>query len=352
MTDIRGRLDRWGPLLVVVLVIAATGAAGAVFLQGPSGDVILDNVEQRYEDSETVVGAAEVVVANDTTSRTATVEYVAADGNNSRVTVTGEDGRTVVVGTNGSVAWTYQPATGITQTFDNESRVEEMKARYDQRYADRVDRFADNVTVTRTGTEQVAGERAYVLDVASDNESITASGTLWVDSDDWTVLKSRTVSDNGTVTVTATDTHFDVSVDDSTFRAPDETGELVDGADRQRYDDFAAAQSATDLSVPDLRDTYTFEGALVAGYDGTTTATAIYDTDAGQVFVGVTTGDEFAGAGEGETQTIAGTTVTVASSQGGSVAYWSDGETTTAVVTRGPPETAVDVAETMLQDGR
>ena len=352
MTDNRGRIGRWAPLLVVVLVVAATGAVGAVLLQQPSGDAILDNVEQRYEDAETVVGAATVTVENETTSRTATVEYVAADGNNSRVTVTGEDGRTGVVGTNGSVAWSYQPATGITQTFDNETKVEQYEERYDREYADRVDRFEENVTVTRAGTETVDGRNAYVLAVDSENESITTSGTLWVASDDWTVLKSQTVTDNGTVTVTFTDTRFGVSVDESTFRAPDETGRLVDGAERQRYDDFAAAQSATDLSVPDLRDSYGFEGALVASYDGTTTATAIYGTDAGEVYVAVTDGDDFAGAGEGETTTIAGTEVTVASAQGGSVAYWTDGGTTTAVVTRGPPETATAVAETILQDGR
>ncbi|MFC7133037.1 MULTISPECIES: LolA family protein [Salinibaculum] len=351
MTDVRGRLDRWGPLVLVVLLVAATGAVGAVVLGPPSGDAILDNVEQRYESAETVLGAATVTVENETMERTASVEYVAADGNNSRVTVTDADGRTVVVGSNGSVAWTYQPATGLTQTFDDETRVEELKARYDGRYADRMDRFTENVTVERTGTETVDGEAAYVLSIESENESITSTATLWVDRDDWTVLQSRVTSEKGTVTTQFTDTRFDVSVDESTFRAPDETGQLVDGADRERYDDFDAAQSATDLALPDLRDSYTFEGALVASYDGTATATAIYGTDAGTVYVGVTTGDEFAGAGDaegGETVTIAGQDVTVASTQGGSIAYWTDDGTTTAVVTRGPPETAREVAETVL----
>jgi hypothetical protein len=227
-----------------------------------------------------------------------------------------------------------------------------MKQRYESSYADRVERFEENVTVTRTGTETVDGETAYVLDVASVNESVTASGTLWVARDDWTLLKSQTVTDNVTTTVVFTDTRFDVSVDDSTFRPPDETGQLLEGADRQRYDDFDAAQSATDLAIPDLRDTYSFEGAFVASYDGTTTATAIYGTDAGEVYVGVTDGDEFASTGEGETRAIAGTDVTVVETQGGSVVYWRDGETTTGVVTRGPPETAIAVAETILQDGR
>jgi outer membrane lipoprotein-sorting protein len=352
MTGIRGRLDRWGPLLVVVLLVAATGAVGAVFLQTPSGDAILDDVEQRYENAETVVGSATVVVENETTTRTMQVEYVASDGNNSRMTVTGADGTTVVVGTNGSVAWTYQPATGITRTYDNETKAERMHDRYERRYADRLDRFEENLTVTRTGTATVGGESAHVLRVSSENESITGTARLWVDREDDTVLKSRLTTDNGTVTVTARETRFGVSVDESTFRAPDETGRLVDGADRQRYDEFAATQSATELPVPDLRDTYSFEGGLVASYDGTTTATAIYGTDAGEVYVGVTDGDEFAGAGDGETATIAGTEVTVATSQGGSVVYWTDGGTTTAVVTRGPPETAEAVAETILQDGR
>jgi outer membrane lipoprotein-sorting protein len=352
MTDIRGRLDRWGPLLLVVLVVAATGAVGAVYLQSPSGDTILDNVEQRYEDADTVVGVATVTVENDTASRTATVEYVAAADNSSRVTVTGADNRTVVFGTNGSVAWTYQPATGITQTYDNESKADTMERGYDSTYADRVERFEENVTVTRSGTETVNGEAAYVLDVSSENESVTASGTLWVARDDWTLLKSQTVTDNGTTTVVFTDTRFDVSVDDSTFRPPDETGRLVDGAERERFEEFAAAQSATDLSLPDLRDTDTFESALVATYEGTTTATAVYDTDAGEVYVAVTDGDSARVAGDGETTTLAGVEVTVASTRGGSAVYWSDGGTTTAVVTRGPPETATGAAERLLQDGR
>lgn len=353
MIDIRGRLDSWGPLLVVVVLVAVTGAVGAVMLQSPSGGAILDNVEQRYEGSETVVGAATVVAENGTTSHRATVEYVATDDNNTRVTVTGADGETAVIGTNGSVAWTYQPATGIVRTFDNGTKADEIESRYDRGYADRVERFGENLTATRAGTEAVDGQEAYVLDITSENESVTASGRLWVDRDDWTVLRSQVVTDNGTVTVTATETRFDVSVDESTFRAPDETGRLVNGAERDRFDDFATAQSATDLSLPDLRDTDTFEGALVAGYEGTTTATAVYGTDAGKVYVAVSDGDstEWRSA-DGGTTTVADTDVTVASTRGGSVVYWSDAGTTTAVVTRGPPETATDVAKRLLQEGR
>jgi len=346
MTDARGSLRRWLPLVAVLAVVVATGAAGATFLQ-PSGEEILDNVEQRYERAENVLGTAEVVVENDTDRLRATVEYVAADGNDSRLTVTrGND--TVVVGTNGTVGWVYDPATGIVRTHDNASaeRVEQAE----QRYVEIRERYGENVTVARNGTATLDGTETYVLAVNSTNESIDATGQLWVAKDNWTVLKAQATGENGTVTVRFQETRFNASVHESTFRPPSDDGRLVDGAERDTYASFEAAQEATDLAVPDLRDSYEFEEAIVASYDGATTATAAYDTDAGTVYVGVTTDDRFPAVSEvNRTETVDGRTVGVVSTRGGSAVYWVDDGTTTAVVTRGPAETALDVAERLLE---
>lgn len=345
MKGIRGTLGRRLPLVAILIVVVATGAVGAAMLQPPSGEQVLDNVEQRYESAESVAGTVEVVAENDTREGNATVKYVAAEGNNSRLTVTA-DNRTVVAGTNGTVGWVYDPSTGIAETYRNETKAEQLE----DRYVELRDRYGDNVTVTRTGTELVDGTETHVLEVTSTNESIDAVGQLWVVPDEWTVRKAQVTGENGTVTAHFSDTQFNVSAHQSTFQPPTDDGDMVPGADRETYESFEAGQDATDLTVPDLRDSYDFEETIVASYEGTTTATATYDTDAGTVFVGVSTSDRFEDADAGETRTIDGQTVRVVETRRGSAAYWSDGDVTTAVVTRGPPATALDVVETVLSE--
>jgi outer membrane lipoprotein-sorting protein len=346
MTDIRGSLRRRLPLVAVLLVVAATGVAGATLFGGPTADEILDGVEDRYESADTVVGTAEVVATNDSETVSGTVDYVVADDNRSRLTVTGED-RTVVAGSNGTAAWVYDPATGLTETVSNESRAEQAETRYTEFR----DRYGDNVTVTRVGTESIDGVATYVLKVNSTNESIDTRGRLWVAQDDFTVQKAETTSEKGTVTVRFTDTRFDVDVHESTFEVPSEDGRTVPGAERESFDSLESARAATELPVPDLRGSYAFEEAVLASYEDTETATVTYDTDAGEVVVGVTTGDRIGAAADeadGETRTVAGRTVTVVESDRGSAVYWTDGERTTAVITRGPATTALDAAERLL----
>jgi outer membrane lipoprotein-sorting protein len=344
MTDLRGSIRRWMPLVAVLALVVVTGVAGATLVQ-PSGEEILDNVEQRYESAENVLGTADVTVENDTEQFEATVEYVAAEGNNSRLTVT-QDNETAVVGTNGTVGWVYDPATGLVQTYDNETRAEEAE----QRYVEIRDQYGENVTVTRNGTATIDGTETYVLAVNSTNESIDTTGQLWVDQNNWTVLKAQATGENGTVTARFEETQFNASVHESTFQPPSENGTLVPGAERDTYTSFDEAQDETNLSVPDLRDSYEFEEVVVASFDGATTATATYDTDAGTVYVSVTTSDRLPDVSEANrTETVEGQTVGVASARGGSVAYWTDDGTTTAVVTRGPAETALDVTERILE---
>jgi hypothetical protein len=270
------------------------------------------------------------------------VEFAAAEGNNTRLRVT-DDNRTVVVGTNGSAAWTYQPATGFVEVAEDGARADRARTRY----ADRLDRFEANLTATRTGTETIDGTETFVLNVTSTNESITATGQLWVAKNDWSVQKSVLTGDNVTVTVTVREQRFNVSVHESTFRPPSANGTLAPGAERETYDTFDDAQAATDLSMPDLRGTYTFEEALVASYDATTTATATYETDDGSVSVAVSDTDDPPFDGGNET-TVAGQNVTTVETDRGSVVYWTEDGTTTGVVTRGPLETAIDVAESVV----
>ena len=352
MRDIRGSVGRYFPLVLVALLVVATGGVGASLFDvtgaEPSGEAILENVEQRYDDAETVVGTAEVLATNGTDRYAATVEYVAAEGNNSRVTVHA-NGSTVVAGTNDSHAWVYDPATGIARVSEAETleqRYTEYEAEHGS-YEELRERYGDNVTTTRAGTEAVNGETAYVLRVASANESIDTTGRLWVDREEYTVLKAEVTGENGTATVRFSDTRFNVTVHESTYRPPTDGGRAVPDADRKTYDSFGAAQSATTLDLPDLRDSYDLEETVVASYEGETTATAAYDTAYGTAYVAVTTADRV--PDEGETRAVAGRSVTVASAQGGAAAYWTDEDVTTAVVVRGPESSALAVAETLLE---
>lgn len=351
MRGLRGSVDRYGPLVLAALLVVTTGVVGASLFgagEQPSGEEVLENVEQRYDDAETVVGTAEVLASNGTDRYAATVEYVVAEGNNSRVTVHA-NGSTVVAGTNDSHAWAYDPSTGLARVYDEatlEQRRTEFEAEHGS-YEQFRERYGDNVTATLVGTETVGGEDAYVLRVVSANESIDTEGRLWVDREEDTVLKAQVTGENGTVTVRFSDTRFDVSVHESTYRPPTDGGREVPDADRETYDSFGAAQSATALDLPDLRGSYDFEEAVVASYEGETTATAAYETEYGIAYVAVTTADRV--PDEGETRQVAGRSVTVASAQRGAAAYWTDGDVTTAVVVRGPESSALAVAETLLE---
>ncbi len=352
MRDVRGSVERYFPLVLAAVLVVATGVVGASLFGSTgeqlSGEEVLENVEQRYDDAETVVGTAEILATNGTDRYAATVEYVVAEGNNSRVTVHA-NGSTVVAGTNGSHAWVYDPATGLARTYD-EATLEQRRAEYEAEhgsYEQFRERYGDNVTATRVDTETVGGEEAYVLEVVSTNESIDTEGRLWVDREEYTVLKAQATGENGAATVRFSDTRFDVSVHESTYQPPTDGGRDVPDADRETYNSVGAAQSATALDLPDLRDSYDFEEAVVASYGGETTATAVYDTEYGTAYVAVTTADRV--PDEGETRQVAGRSVTVASAQGGAAAYWTDGDVTTAVVVRGPGSSALAVAETLLE---
>ena len=346
MKDTEASLRRWVPLAAVVFVAVAAVVGGAAMADGPTGEAVLEDVEQRYDGAESVVGTATVVATNGTVTESAEVEFVTAD-EKSRITVH-YDERTAVFGTNGSVGWVYEPTTGVTRTYDNDTK----EKRIEQKLIELRDRYEENAESERTGTETVGGEEAHVVEVTSTNESVDETATFWVSTEDSEVLKAEATGENGTATVTFEETEFGASVHESTFEPPSETGELVPGADREEFDSLGEAESATEMTVPDLRERYEFEEAVVASYEDETTVTAEYDTDAGTVYVGVTTSDTFdadAESDRGETVDIGEKAATAVESQRGSVVYWEDGDETTAVVTRGPRSTALEVARAIAE---
>ena len=351
---------------LVLFGVAAVAGLGLADVSEPSGDEILDDAEQRYESADTIVGAATVTAANDTQSREYNVSFTLGQNNSSRVSVTGEN-RTVVAGSNGTVAWVHDERTGITRVLSNESDGENATeanvtkanataegwnaSAYDnesiRNASDRLrtavlDWTEENTTATREGRETIDGTDAWVVAVEPDNESREGSVTHWVGVDSSKVLKSEYDRPNATVTVDYTDTRFDVSVADSTFEPPDSAAGPV-------FDAFGPLQNATTITVPELdNESYTFEEGRVAGFGGETAITT-YDGPENVTLV-ATTADPDRDEGENTTtEEVAGVTVNVTETDDGVAVTWERADRTVSLFTDADREIALDLAADTIE---
>ena len=346
---------------LVLLGVAAVAGLGLADVSDPSGDEILDDAEQRYESADTVVGAATVTAANDTESREYNVSFTLGQNNSSRVSVTGEN-RTVVAGSNGTVAWVHDERTGITRVLSNESHGTNATAAnvtksnataegwnastYDnesiRNASDRLrtvvlDWTEENTTATREGRETLDGTDAWVVAVEPDNESREGSVTHWVGVDSSKILKSEYDRPNATVTVDYTDTRFDVSVADSTFEPPDSAAGPV-------FDAFGPLQNATTITVPELdNESYTFEEGRVAGFGGETAITT-YDGPENVTLVATTADPDRPDDGNTTTEEVAGVTVNVTETDDGVAVTWERADRTVSLFTDADRETALNLA--------
>ena len=332
-----------GRRLAIVAVFVAVGllAAGAVAgvsgldqMGEPSGDDVLDRTEQRYDAAETITGTATVTVANDSASKTATVEYAAAEPNKTWAAVTSED-RSYEVGTNGTVAW----AVG-----ENESYARELSEK-SAAMNDTTDPVSEeNVTATLRGTDDVNGESAYVLDLEPTNESIDAPNTtLWVDTDDYRVHKMTTDDGTNRTELTVEETNFNVSIDDSQFAPP---ADRVAVTTTETYDSYDAAQSATDLDLPEYENG-TFDEARHITRADSTAVVQQYDADGENVTVLTATGASsyLDDAENGTAVQVNGQDATAIERDDRTVVYWTEGDVTTGVVVEGTVDEAVAAAE-------
>ncbi len=346
MTDNRGAVGSVAIVVTALLLAAAavTATAGGMeMLTGPSGEAILDDAEQRYDSAETVVGAATVTVSNETRSDTAEVTFAATDDNESRVAITGDNG-TVVAGTNGSVTWVHDEATGVTRLLSetdasqfNESQNESAMAAGERFRTFAFDWTRENTTATRVGTATVGDSETYVVEVESTNESRDGTITYWVDQDSSVVHKQRYTGENGTVTIRYTETRFDVSVADSTFQPPGVTTP-------QTVETFDELQAGSSVTVPALTDAEFSEGYI--GNDGQT-AVATYQSPNVSV-VATTTALPFQADNATQT-TVGGVTVNVTSTDDRTVVAWQTDDRTIAVVTDEGRAVALAVAERLVE---
>ncbi|MEZ3116611.1 outer membrane lipoprotein carrier protein LolA [Halobaculum sp. MBLA0147] len=363
MTGDDGDRGLTGNAAVVALAVALVGAAAVAGLtlaapSAPSGDAILEDVEDRYENAETVVGAATVTVENETETETLDVSFAATDDNESRVAVTTSNG-TYVVGSNGTVAWVHDEQTGLTRVYDEddaEAAREEWAEKSDDgnhslNATERQrlwDWSAENRTAERVDTTTLDGTEVYVVEVtpADDTEGTV---TLWVDTDDATVHKTELAGPNGTVTTRVTETQFNVSVADSTFQPPGTAA--ASASFGEPVDSFATLQSSTEATLPRVDDDrFAFAEGTTVTYDNATVAVQRYDGPGNLTVVSSTSDRALGAVAENATQTtLAGTTVNVTETDRGVAVWWQVGETRHGVLADLDRETVTSVAEALIE---
>lgn len=340
-------------MLVAIVVIAVTlaGSATAIeTIQQPSGDEVLDSVEQRYESAETITTEATVTVSNGSESTTATVEMAATADNRSR-TIVSHDGETYRAGTNGTVAWAVGPNRSVAYPVDSLANGEALDGTVapDERLLDDAeDRFseqgtpsmnASNVSATVVGTPSIDGTDTYEVELTHPEADGTT--TLWVSQDDSRVVRLEVTDGTNRTVVSVQSTAFNVSIHDSTFDPPTDRVSLttVDS-----YEEFDAAQMATDLDLPS--PDATFAEATVTVRQGETVVGQQYDSDGRNVTVLSTTAtDRFDRLTENATtETVDGQTVAVQTVEHRAVVAWTDDGVTTAVVVEDSTDRALAIA--------
>jgi outer membrane lipoprotein-sorting protein len=355
MTDDRGASARIASLVAVVAVaLVASVAMGALPMADdqPDGDEVVDDVEQRYGNAETIVGNATVTVENDTVEYTRNVSFAAAEPDRARVAVT-SDGTEYVAGTNGTVAWVYDGANDTARVYDGSganwsANGADHAGAANYSYADVTEAVDENTTARTLRTETVDGEEAYVVAVEpTDDVDVTGNVTLWVDAEDARVHRVRATDGTNRTTVAFSAVRFNVSVHESTFQPPDAADVTV--VSRERFDAFDAAQDATDLDLQRLdADDYAFAEAVVVTRAGRTVALQQYRGET-NVTVAATEDDLPAGTFDrGDATrtnvTVAGENATYVDAGDGAAVVWTDDGVTRAVVADLDRETLVDLA--------
>lgn len=311
-----------GLVAVVGVLAAGTAALSASGDALPDGETVLNNSAGAYENATTVVGTANVTVENATASRTAAVEFAAADPNLTRVEWTG-NGTTRVVGHDGNRSWLYLPENDTVYWFGGEENATAAglaaDATDDRHPGNWTWTDADwNYTAETEAVETVDGTESYRVALTPENDSVDANGTVWVATDDWRVVRAEYVSPNRTATVAVTRQQFNVSVHESTFSPPSNATPAYGST---TYDSVEAAQDATDLTLPELTaEGYAFENATVVTYGNRTVVASTYANDTVAAQVVTATGE--ASLPNGTNVTVDGREATATTRDGRTVVTW------------------------------
>ncbi len=376
LSDDRGMLPMVAAVGVLLLVIGGVAVAGlAVGQQSPDGEAVLEAVEQRYDDADSVVAEGTVTVQNASERATYDVTLAATDEDQARVTVAGAEGR-IVAGHTGTEYWVYDPQTDtttiVTPGDEDEAPTVEVRAgpdadapapasgdlgqvartlqsgdgSFDAMPTDR-EFDAEEVTAEVIDTRTLDGTQTYVLAISAPETE--GSARLWVDTQSSEILRAEATHDEWTMTIDVRETRFDVSAADSTFEPPN-----ADGTDisPRSVDSLATLEELSSLPVADPGDAWTFEtGSVVSA--PLTAVTAEYTADGTRIVVAQTSTDRLPEAvgSAGESLTIGDRSVTIVEHEQGRVVWWqSDGVLTSVSGDLSRSELEAVVAETSVED--
>lgn len=360
-----GRALTGNPAVFLLAVVAVVGVAlgGMAMAQNgpPSAEDVLGDAKERYASAETIVGSATVTVANDSANRTVEVSFAVADDNRSRVSVTARN-RTLLVGSNGTVGWVHDERTGLTRTYDvpaynRTTNATEWAAshRWNESAMRALlrDWTPENTTAERAGTERVDGTEAHVVRIEPVDVGRNGTLTLWIHTEEATLLKAELARDERTATVTYENVRFNVSVADSTFQPPG----IAPPGGATVVDSFGALTERTRFDLPELNaDEYEFETgstvvygnatAAIQGYAGPVNVTLVTTTENGRAVMGGALPER------GDAVRIGGVNATVAETERGVVVSWRAGGPRHALLSDGSRETTIALAESVIDDDR
>jgi len=377
-SDDRGVLSVVVAVGVLLFVLGSVAAVGlAMGQQSPDGEAVLDAVEQRYDDADSVVTEGTVTVSNATEQATYEVTLAATDDDQARVTVANEE-RRIVAGHTGAEYWVYDPQTDtttiVTPGAESEEPTVEVRAgpdadtaaptsgdlsqaaqalqlrledgSWDAMLADQ-GFDTDEVTAEVVDTQTVDGTQAYVLAVTAPETEDSAR--LWVDTETSELLRAEATREGWTMTIRMTDTRFDVSAADSTFEPPNADGTDVSP---RSVDSLATLTELTSLSVADPGDEWTFEtGSVVSA--PLTAVTAEYTNGENRIVIAQTAAERLPETIDtaGDTVSIGDRTVTIVERNDRTLALWqSDGLVTSVSGDLSRSELESVIATTTLDD--
>lgn len=351
MTGIPGS-RRVGTVLVLIVVLASVGSATASGLTGqaqtPSGDEILERVEQRYETADTVAGRAVVTTTNGSATVSSNVSFAFARPDSSRF-VFERDGETFRTGSNGTVAWVVGPQGSVVWDPDVIGRRDvelPTESAGAVSLAAPVGLDAGNLTGTLVGSRTLDGTPTYEVRVQQPGNRTNATTRVWVTKANYTVRRVVTTDGANRTVVDVTQVWFDVSIHESTFQPP---ADRIDAPSFARYDTYEEAQNATTFDLPRLEDG-TLSDATVTTQGGETIVVQRYEYDGANVtLVSTTATGRLQGVVENATNVrINGRDAAVARRDSGFVVVWTEDDVSNAVVVPGSAERAVAVATRLI----
>jgi outer membrane lipoprotein-sorting protein len=349
----RAALRTTASIGVLLAVLGVAIAAGFVVAQDdPSGSDVLTDVEDRYESADSVVVDASVTTEYNGTVSEFDVSTVTTNSGQMRVNMSNETDY-VAFGHTGNTSWfatstTAAPIviqngtvvgqsslpdeTNVSAMFGNRSNGPPARDTSPEHAALTPENVSvsaileeTNATAEFVETTTIDGQTVHVIRTASTEHD--GEITLWTTTDTATVVKYRVTTPNGTMTADISETHFDVSPAESTFRPP------TDNNWKTTADTLEEMQAITDqpIAIPD--EPWSFERGAVL----TTPVSAVvsqYTAAGSNVSVIYSESPALSKMPDNErTVDVDNRTVTVSDTDSdNTVARWSEGDRTVVVV--------------------